>query len=238
MAFFWIIAGVVYVLYKLHKEEKIFTKTALILLGVVFVWILVTGLIPYYIWGETVATIVSAITFGLPMLCIAICGIVFSIPKEPKAKTINLGSEPQIIAENLKKEFQNNGYNIKDEHIRYIIQHPISPIKHQNATVKWCYDWLCEQKTIEIDRLSREQLEALLGVSLKDMPLDKSLPTGEASLKRTLTAKQYILKKDGLLYRTLGGGTYTSSLYSLYLNDEKYYLDFKKNIEDRFGEHH
>ena len=136
MAFFWIIAGVVYVLYKLHKEEKIFTKTALILLGVVFVWILVTGLIPYYIWGETVATIVSDITFGLPMLCIAICGIVFNIPKEPRAKTINLGSEPQIIAENLKKEFQNNGYNVKDEYIRYIIQHPMSPIKHQNATVK------------------------------------------------------------------------------------------------------
>lgn len=238
MAFFWIIAGVVYVLYKLHEEEKIFNKTTLILLGVVFAWALVPWIITYYIWGNTVATIVSAVTFGLPMLCIAICGIIFNIPKNSrKARTINLGYEPSSIVVNLQDEFKKNGYSISREDVEYIVRHPATPLNYEGATIQKCYIWLCKEKTWELNKLSKAQIENIVCVPIESIPLDPNLPPVDAKLKRMVMVKNYILKNNGLSYRALSD-TDNLRIHNTYLVEDMYTTVFDEFIKNYLSEHH
>ena len=233
MAFFWIIAGVVYVLYKLHKEEKIFTKESSLLIGLFVVWGVLPWVVANAIWGETIADLVQMIVFFIPMLCICIYMIVSIIKTSPKTQKVKLGNDVLTIQNNLAIEFRKNGYEVCQEDIEFIVKHPRSPLYDNNKTVSQCYLWLCEQKTWEINSLTKKQIEELLGVPLDVIPLDKSIPSDEALFKRTLAAKQYLLKRRGLSYREFGG-----TAFQHYLNDEEYLSNIDEFIKSYLSEHH
>ena len=87
---------------------------------------------------------------------------------------------------------------------------------------------MCEQEIWEIDKLSREDLGKRLGVPLDEIPLDQSLTTGNASLKRTTLAKNYLLKKEGLRYQK----------FPQYLDEsDEYYTIFNHFVDEYISEH-
>ena len=67
MEIVWIAVGICYIIYKLQQEEKIFSaKSVLIFLGVAG-WIFIPWFVCLSIFGDTVADLVSVITFGIPI---------------------------------------------------------------------------------------------------------------------------------------------------------------------------
>ena len=88
MEIVWIAVGICYIIYKLQQEEKIFSaKSVLIVLGVAG-WIFIPWFVCLSIFGDTVADLVSVITFGIPIFILCVYNIVTNL--KDKKETLKL----------------------------------------------------------------------------------------------------------------------------------------------------
>ncbi len=139
------------------------------------------------------------------------------------------GKKQELTVEEIEIEFKKCGYNnISKRAFEYLKNDPYSPIRTNDlrtaGVVMRCYKWLCESATFKIDKLSKEELEKEIGIKIDEIPLDKSLPLGEASLKRTTLIKNHLLSQDGLRYQ----------LFVKYLDNEDVYVqEFEKLIKNQ-----
>lgn len=86
MNFVWIVIGVVYVIYKLQQEEKIFSAKSAAIVCAVIAWIFVPWIICMLLFDNKVADIVSAVTFGFPMFGLSIYAIICNRLSERSSK--------------------------------------------------------------------------------------------------------------------------------------------------------
>ncbi|MGM9680710.1 MAG: hypothetical protein ACI3XR_04305 [Eubacteriales bacterium] len=200
MELIWIIAGIGYVVFRLFNDGDL-----------KFSWKALGGyiltVIPLVLGGILLSVAernssVAGMAVGAIIWIAWFIGLLVWSHSKPKIKTAP--PKPKYTVQELQQEFHKHGYDgISRRAFENLLHNAVSPLNagsSSTVTIKSCYTWMCEQATWEIDSLSREDLEKRLGVPLDEIPTDPSLPTGEASLKRTTYAKNYLLKKEGLRY--------------------------------------
>lgn len=227
MDFIWIIVGVVYVVYKLMTEEfkptwKGFLSLCLALFPLFIGNIIISVSLRY---SSVIGTVI-----GVLVLIGWIIGL-FVWSNYSKETPITQLYQPSHDISDIQKRFLECGYNnISQKEFDNLVNNPFSPINggsRPKVLISECYKWMCDQATWAIDKLSRIELSEKLGVPLDKIPLDKTLPIGEASLKRTTLAKNYILNKDGLRYRK----------FPKYLESSEYSTLFVNFVNDYISEH-
>lgn len=228
MEILWIFAGIIYVVIRLFKDGdlkfslKNFCGYILTIAPLVVGGILIS-------FSERNQFVVGMIIGALMWIGWFIWLFVWSHSRSgDKQKNI----EPKYTIQDLRQKFNNEGYNgISQQVFENLLNNMASPLNASHAntvTIKGCYNWMCEQNTWEIDKLSRDDIGIRLGVPLDEIPMDKSLQLGDASLKRTTLAKDYLLRKDGLRY--LG--------YKQYLNEsDEYFNTFNRFVDSYLSEH-
>lgn len=234
----WIVFGIIYVIYKLHKEEHIFTRSNILLLLSIFVFIIAPQIIMNLVCDEDniqiVRPIVTLVITVLPLLALCIYGLSFSVSREYKSKKESFGinSQDNQSIQGLRKIFEERGFhNISEKALEKLLKHPTSPLKTHGvagANLQLCYNWMCDNETWEIDKLTRDDIGSLLGVPLDIIPLDENMKIGEASLKRTTLAKERLLGNQGLRYKNFS--------YYIVKSDE-YYIFFNKFVDKYISEH-
>ena len=70
---------------------------------------------------------------------------------------------------------------------------------------KNCRELACNEASYEIDKLSIQEIEEIINISLDQIPLDKSVSQKSALYKRLIHVKDYILRKQGLEYESYLG---------------------------------
>lgn len=256
---FWTVFGIGYVIYKGFKEER---KTTLSFFK--YFGLLVLILSPIWILGyianndstsETGRIVASLLAIVLLLALICFCFYMIYVAVRNKCSggqyVLNMLLEdnekkrksfeqirPRIEAEIVDK-FAHYGYHIDNDVLDELISNPLSPINgchSKEVTLYECYKWLCKKYTWDIDKLKEEALSQALGVQLEIIPLDETLPIGEAHLQRTLLARNYLLMQKGLEYHA-----YADSLqgrYSSYLNKRSgYYALFNDFVVKYIAEH-
>lgn len=132
-----------------------------------------------------------------------------------------------------KQRFIESGFgNINNKHLNDLITSPVSPLNVGNNKVvdlSACYKWMCEKASWDLDKIEHEKVFEMIGVSYSEIPLDESLPRDRALLKRIALAKNYILKKEGLRYRSVTG---RFSLDDEYSNRAYQYIEEHRNNQE------
>lgn len=243
----WIVFGIIYVISKLQKEEHIFTKENVRLLLILSAFIIIPQIIVGVVCdeesAEVVRPIVTLVLIILPLLVLCIYGLSFSISGDYNAKKANaeLNVRAKQSVQDLRKVFEERGFrNISTQMLEELLNNPISPLQTYGVAgtnLLTCYSWMCKQRTWEIDKLKDNELSCKIGVSLDAIPIDENLPIGEAHLRRTLLAKNYLLTKEGLRYQAFADGL-QSRYKAKYLNeDDEYYTTFNRFINEHTSEH-
>lgn len=243
----WIVFGVIYVIYKLQKEEHIFTKEnirlLLILSALIIVPQIIVGVVCDEDSAEVVRPIVTLVLIILPLLALCIYGLSFSISGEYNAKQTDaeLNSRAKQSVQELRKVFDERGFpNISTRILEELLNNPISPLQTYGVAgvnLLTCYSWMCKQRTWEIDKLKDEELSCEIGIPLDTIPIDENLPDSEDYLRRTLLVKNYLLMKEGLRYQAFAEGL-QSRYKAKYLNeDDEYYTIFNRFINEHTSEH-
>lgn len=206
MALFWIIAGVLFIVVMGLKEGEYMP------FAVVF-WLVVLG----------VLASLEIPTLGI-MICVgAITAVIWFITKTLQE---DLNKFANLTPEELKVEFEKEGYHLVDEDLEQISKSPNSPLK-KGGTITECYLWYCEYKTMELNFLHGKQLDKYLGVPFDELPLDENTPPGKNILKAEKLAVMHILEKRGLRYI----GFMREPLPSYVLDNIKYTIMFNKFID-------
>lgn len=198
MELLWIVAGVIYIIYKGFKEETAKTVFLFKIIGA-FVGLFI---IPFLVIDEIVSTAPIGDSFAdflklIPFITL-IGGIVYRVKKEDRA---NSEEGIQKLKEELKQSFDRAGQPISDSMIDMLVSDISSPIHDMNklkVSVRDCYRWLCLQRSIELNNMDDDALSKVLGVRIKDIPLDGGRVSEWAIRRRKTLAVQYILEKDGL----------------------------------------
>lgn len=234
----WIVFGIGYIVYKLQKEEHIFTKNNIILILIILAFIIVPQIIVNLVCDEdniqNIRPIVILVTTILPLLVLCVYGLSFSISSEysSKKESLEINARARQSVQELRKIFEEHRYNnISTQILEELLKNPTSPLKTYGVAginLQICYSWMCDKGTWEIDKLSRDDIGMKLGVPLDMIPLDKSMKLGEASLKRTTLAKNRLLVQQGLLYRN----------FTQYLDkSDEYYNIFNHFVDEYISEH-
>ena len=229
MEILWIFAGIIYVVIRLFKDGDLkfswsnFGRYVLTIAPLIVGGVLIS-------FSERNQFVIGMI-FGAILWIGWFIGLFVwarsNKDKEPK------DLEPKYTVQEIRQKFQEEGYNgISQRVFENLIRNITSPINASHTptvTIKGCYNWMCEQDTWEIDKLSRDDIGIRLGIPLDEIPLDQSIPLGEASLKRTTLAKDRLLKKDGLRYLN----------YRQYLTEtDEYSTTFNCFVDKYLSEHH
>lgn len=243
----WIVFGIIYIVYKLQKEERIFTKENILLWLIISALLIVPQIIINLVCDEDnigiVRPIVTLVIIILPLLVLCIYGLSFSLSGEysSRKESAEINSRAKQSVQELRKIFEERGYsNLSVYMLNRLLNDPISPLQTYgvagtNLTI--CYKWMCEQRTWEIDKQKDDELSTNLGVPLDIIPIDDQIPIGEAHLKRTLLAKNYLLMKEGLKYQALSE-TLQSRYKEKYLNEtDEYYSTFNHFVDEYISEH-
>lgn len=107
------------------------------------------------------------------------------------------------IDEIMEKFRESSYYHVSRSVIeRLLVDDPGSPLNYRGQvgisnrrgkpTVFFCYRYMCQHETWELDKLSQEMLEKKIGVPINQIPLGKSIDIGTAILKRKAFVKEYI----------------------------------------------
>lgn len=228
MELLWIFAGIGYVVFRLFKDGEMH-----------FSWKNAGGYIltimPLVLGGVILSVSernnsVAGVVIGAILWIGWFIGLLVWTHAKPKKE--QAPPKPKYTVQELRQEFQKYGYSgISQrvfENLLNNVTSPLNAVYTATVTIKGCYSWMCEQEAWEIDKLSREQLEERLGVPLDEIPLDPSMPAGNASLKRTTLTKNYLLKKEGLRYQR----------FPQYLDEsDEYYTVFNHFVDEYFSEH-
>lgn len=234
----WIVFGIIYVISKLQKEEHIFTKENVRLLLILSAFIVIPQIIVGVVCdeesAEVVRPIVTLVLIILPLLVLCVYGLSFSIGSEISAKSEaqQTNQDAMQSTDSLRRIFEQRGYyKLSDEMLDKLLHDQCSPIKTRGVYgvgILFCYDWLCDLGTRKVDKLTPDELDAHLGVKLADIPLDCTLPQGEAMLKRNALAKNRVLTKEGLKYRR----------FREFINEQdNYYEVFNSFVDADISEH-
>ena len=124
MEIVWIAVGICYIIYKLQQEEKIFSaKSVLIVLGVAG-WIFIPWFVCLSIFGDTVADLVSVITFGIPIFILCVYNIVTNL--KDKKETLKLTTLTCV-----DRNRQNELSRMSDTELESLLGVPFDEIPHQ-----------------------------------------------------------------------------------------------------------
>lgn len=235
------IIGVLYVVYMLHKEGALVFSRKLLFhfILIIILPLLVSGTIVYIskIHNFAIGIIIGVIIRIIWLIIIFTWTFLSKRSNPYKHKKgsaqVNILQTKEQQIQDIIAEFKKSGYNsISYKVIETLINHPASPLNTgslKTINVNYCYKWLCEQASFEIDRLSRKEIESQLGIALNTLPLDESVnDKGKASLKRTILAKDYLLRKQGLKYIDL------SATFYKYINEsEDYFIEFHRIVDNK-----
>lgn len=210
----WIVVGFLYILYKGLREGE---YTPLAILIVVAILVALAQL--------------DISAGGIVAILLVLCVVIFFITQNLVEDVHKFAS---LTPKELKEEFEKKGYHLVDKDIKEIFKNPDNPLK-SGGTIDECYKWYCEYKTTELGYLHFEQLDKVLGVPFNELPLDESLPSGQAVLKAEKLAINYILQKRGLRYIGFLGKPPPSYLYDGSDYTRKFYkfldtYDFQKGM--------
>lgn len=231
----WIVFGIGYIVYKLQKEEKVFTRESVSILLAIAAFLFTPQILVSLIRDEDsrqfIRPIVTLVVTILPMLGLCIYGLFSSVLSEysSKKESLEINARARQSVQELRKIFEEHGYNnIPIQILEELLENPTSPLKTYGIAginLQICYSWMCDKGTWEIDKLSRDDIGMKLGVPLDIIPLDKSMELGEASLECTTLAKNRLLVQQGLLYRN----------FTQYLNkSDEYYKLFNRFVDKSF----
>ena len=157
MELLWIFVGIGYVVFRLFKDGEmhfswknlggyILTIIPLVLGGI----ILSVSERNYSVAGMVVGAIIWIAWF------IGLFVWAHSKPKKEPAPP-----KPKYTVQELRQEFQKYGYvGISQRVFENLLNNVTSPLNAAHTptvTIKGCYNWMCEQETWEIDKLSRSR---------------------------------------------------------------------------------
>lgn len=242
MELLWIVAGVIYIIHKLQSEEHFFTKETVLTLLVGSALIIVPQIIVSLVCDEdnigTVRPIVSLLCTVLPGLALCIYAIGDNLTEEynGKKERLEINERARRGVRELREIFEERDFhNISNRMLEELLNNSASPLQIfgvDGINLLRCYGWMCERRTLEIDELNDKELSGVLNIPLNTIPIDESLPIGEAYLRRTLLVKNYLLKKEGLQYRVLNE-CLQLRYREKYLNEEdEYYAVFSRFINE------
>lgn len=166
-------------------------------------------LIPYIIVYKVLEHLGSTENvFGF-ILRIAILAIPFAIGGvgikkmlDDDEKKVQHAQSPEGIKDrkNEMYRFMNEtGLKIKRVHTDKLVDDPTSPLHTKLKVTRYeCLNWLCWKRQHELEYLSESEIDKLLGIRLRDIPLNPNLAPGKAFLQRQALAVEYIMKSEGL----------------------------------------
>lgn len=182
----WVIIGLIVFLYNLCKESQM---AIIAVAGVVY--FIVSCIVVVNLPGDYI--LLGGI---ISVLIIIISYIIFMVwsykdsKKDPKTK--------------ITEKFKLAGYNVKDEMIDILLKDPYSPLNRDKDKIVFslssCYDWMCFERENDLEYMSSDKFEELLGCSLEKLPLLKDVYLGWAYSVRKSLAIRHILEKEGLTF--------------------------------------
>lgn len=243
----WVVIGLVYIIYKGFREEPKATSSVIVTILIIISLLAIPGLIIEFISDNTDGFgIVPSILIVVSLFAAIIVAIVCIINRIDKTNAQKCSPQVvQKVRDDRKKEITESLYrsgypHIDTDSIEELLDSPISPLNNSNTKevpLSVCYKWMCRQATWRIEKLKNEELSQKLGVPLDIIPIDNKLPTGEAYLKRTLLAKNYLLRQKGLRYQALADGLQLK-YKDKYLNEsDEYYTIFNHFVDEYISEH-
>ncbi len=212
MDFLWLIACVIYIVYKLAKEDKNYTPLC------VLIYLFIMGTITLGLQN-----------IGVPDLMIVLLVVIFPIIitimilyfRECYKHEMN--QDKEIDA--LQQQFCQFGYHVKKELLEMLYENHFSPLYHKNPTIHSCYEWICKQQTNKYIVLNAEELCTHIGIPISKVPLNKECSLDEAYLQRKFALLEYILNQQGLRYYDISND-YTIQMRQKYLSSS----DYKKEV--------
>ena len=204
MAFVWVLIGIVYIIYKLHKEEHVFTKD-LILPGIIFVAVNVflVFLDSAASDGDETAAIVGIVSMILILLAIFVF-VVYAICSSIEDKA----SQPKPDQDG----FISCGYPKVDQEC--IDELNEKRARHKDCislqSMDGCYRNMCRDEIIRLQYVSEFDIQKQIGVPLLLLPKYNgryySLLTKPSPDKEHITAiRGFLCHQKGLYYADLSG---------------------------------
>lgn len=243
----WVVIGLIYIIYKGFREEPKATSSVIVTILIITSLLTIPGLIIEFISDNTDGFgIAPSILIVVSLFAAIIVAIVYIINRIDKANAQKYSPQVvQKVRDDRKKEITEalyrSGYpHIDTDSIEELLDSPISPLNNSNTKevpLSVCYKWMCEQATWRIEKLKNEELSQKLGVPLDIIPIDSKLPTGEAYLKRTLLAKDYLLIQKGLRYQALADGLQLGYKEKYLNKSDEYYTIFNHFVDEYISEH-
>lgn len=207
-----VVGGLIYIAYKGFKEER--KTTIRILISIVL--LLLPCLLVLVMAGDDPEGWEGIIVF----LIWIIEGIVAIKANNKRREKINDPKNVQIRKEEIFNSFRENGYSVSKNLTDILVDDHLSPLYKSDrfkVPINECYKWLCDKRAFELSMMEDAELDKLLGVQLKDIPLNEKIDIGKAIWQRKAYAVMHILNADGLMFLLS-----TSSLHP-YMSDESYY---------------
>lgn len=208
MEIFWIVIGIIYIVYRLVKDKDLKLKTVLIAILTITL-----SAICGFIYDKTEESQSIAINILGIMLCfIPILVPFLALLYDSKQKDISSQNRKEVI----KQSFESKGYHIQDDDINDLLYNPISPLNSKESfTINECYRWLCGQRSIQIDNMSSKQISEMINFPYEEIPLNNEISAKKAILERLNLTKDFILRKQGLRYLYLNKFVDDTSNYAV-----------------------
>lgn len=177
----------------------------------------------------------------LMLIVIGVIYIIYKYFRENPPQLLRESRTREERIEEIEEGLCRTGYpHVDRDVIEELIDSPFSPLNNsyfKRVPFSVCYKWMCRERTWQIDKLQDEEVSNQLGVPLNIIPIDKKLTPGEAYLRRTLLARNYLLLKKGLKYQAVTD-TLQMRYRAKYLDESDEYYTFFNNFVDEYINKH
>ncbi|MDO4562209.1 MAG: hypothetical protein Q4C12_00085 [Clostridia bacterium] len=228
---FWIIIGVVYLIYQAYKEDERRTiAVGKFIFGMILFLVLPTVALGAYA-DSTDNQMMSAIVGLVGLVGMFVYIFVFVIIFDRKHDSDKQKEYIRKKEIELSYQMKQSGYNLNKNLIHRLIIDPRSPLNgtKRKVLISDCYEWISLQREVELLCLKDEELEALLGIPLNVIPINvnKSISSAQEQLRGLVI--EALLSREGLKY---------SYKFKHWMNDSSDYPQKFKNFINEYIDTH
>lgn len=214
----WIVFGIGYIVYKLQKEEHIFTKDNIILILIIFAIFIVPQVIVKLSCDEdNIQTVSNIVVLFTTILFLVLCvyGLAsFSISSKYNSKNDEITTYCKERAENIQQELKDAGYNIS-----YLIGLDMRPRSVKSAveqeiylvplydrktsrptTINEVYNGLCKLQRLTLIDAKDKTLAGLIGIPIEYIPLNSNITQTDVRSRKLYCSRKRGSTRESLQF--------------------------------------
>ena len=241
MNILWIVAGLLYILYKALKEDSSVTLSTIAFAFLIMLPGAAVGILRYIAENNPDAQIPAFIISCV----IGVFWIGFLIregfssykPSEKQRESLKKSNDK--LEEYWYEQMRAAGYDLKPEYMLNSYHHWT---QYKKQTPKDCFDAVSFNKEMELDKMSEEQLADIIGINLKKYyePTHKQMYyINNSSPYRKEIRKGRVCRRYALMCRILTDeGLSVKGRYYTFLSDiitSEYYRDITRQIDEELA---